>query len=44
MNLIKDGPKSFDDVRETLSSAGFNAAIANAKKLDKNKDFRVSTF
>ena len=32
MNLIKDGPKSFDDVRETLSSAGFNAAIANAKK------------
>jgi len=32
MNLIKDGPKSFDDVRETLSGAGFNAAIANAKK------------
>ena len=32
MNLIKDGSKSFEQVRETLSGAGFNAAIANAKK------------
>ena len=32
MNLIKEGPKSFDQIRETLSGAGFNAAIANAKK------------
>ena len=32
MDLIKDGPKTFDDVRKTLSGAGFNAAIANAKK------------
>ena len=32
MNLIKEGPKSFDQIREPLSGAGFNAAIANAKK------------
>ena len=32
MDLIKDGSKSFEQVRETLSGAGFNAAIANAKK------------
>ena len=32
MDLIKDGPKTFDQVRTILSGAGFNAAIANAKK------------
>ena len=32
MDLIKDGSKSFEEVRKTLSGAGFNAAIANAKK------------
>ena len=42
MNLIKDGPKTFDYIRKTLSGAGFNAAIANAKKngwvkIDKNE-------
>ena len=41
MNLIKEGPKSFDEVRKALSGVGFNAAIANAKKngwvkIDKN--------
>ena len=41
MDLIKDGPKTFDEVRTILSGAGFNAAIANAKKngwvkIDKN--------
>jgi len=42
MDLIKDGPKTFDEVRTILSGAGFNAAIANAKKngwvkIDKNE-------
>ena len=32
MDLIKDGPKTFDELRRVLSGAGFNAAIANAKK------------
>ena len=32
MELIKDSPKTFDDVRTMLSGVGFNAAIANAKK------------
>ena len=32
MDLIKDGSKSFEEIRKTLSGAGFNAAIANAKK------------
>ena len=32
MELIKNGSKSFEEVRKTLSGAGFNAAIANAKK------------
>ena len=32
MDLIKDGPKTFDQVRTILSGAGFNAAIANSKK------------
>ena len=31
MELIKDSPKTFDDVRTMLSGVGFNAAIANAK-------------
>ena len=33
MELIKDSPKTFDDVRTMLSGVGFNAAIANAKKM-----------
>ena len=42
MDLIKDGPKTFDEVRTKLSGVGFNAAIANAKKngwvkIDKNE-------
>jgi len=32
MDLIKDSSKSFEEIRKTLSGAGFNAAIANAKK------------
>ena len=32
MKLIQDGPKTFDEVRKSLSGVGFNAAIANAKK------------
>jgi phenylalanyl-tRNA synthetase alpha chain len=32
MDLIKDKPKTFDEIRTVLSGAGFNAAIANAKK------------
>ena len=32
MDLIKDGSKSLEQVKETLSGAGFFAAIANAKK------------
>ena len=32
MDLKKDGSKSFEEIRKTLSGAGFNAAIANAKK------------
>ena len=32
IDLIKDGPKTFDEIRTTLSGAGFNVAIANAKK------------
>ena len=32
MDLIKDEPKTFDEIRTVLSGAGFNAAIANAKK------------
>ena len=42
MDLIKDEPKTFDEIRTVLSGAGFNAAIANAKKngwvkIDKNE-------
>ena len=32
IELIKDEPKSFGEVRKELSGTGFNAAIANAKK------------
>ncbi len=32
INLIKNEPKTFDQIRSVLSGAGFNAAIANAKK------------
>ena len=32
MDLIKNEPKTFDEIRNVLSGAGFNAAIANAKK------------
>ena len=31
MNLIEEGPKSFDEVRKALSGLGVNAAFANAK-------------
>ncbi|MEE3213711.1 MAG: phenylalanine--tRNA ligase subunit alpha [Thermoproteota archaeon] len=48
MDLIKDEPKTFDELRRILSGAGFNAAIANAKKngwikIDKSEsDSRIS--
>ena len=32
INLIKDQPKTFEQIRSVLSGAGFNAAIANSKK------------
>jgi phenylalanyl-tRNA synthetase alpha chain len=32
INMIKDEPKTFEQIRSVLSGAGFNAAIANAKK------------
>ena len=32
IDLIKDGPKTFDEIRTALSGAGYNVAIANAKK------------
>ena len=32
IDLIKDNPKTFEQIRSVLSGAGFNAAIANAKK------------
>jgi len=34
VNLLKEGPKSFDQVKESLSESDFNAAIANAKRND----------
>jgi len=34
VNLLKEGPKSFDEVKELLSESDFNAAIANAKRND----------
>ena len=30
--MIKNEPKTFDQIRSVLSGAGFNVAIANAKK------------
>ena len=32
INLLKDKPKTFEQIRSVLSGAGFNVAIANAKK------------
>ena len=32
IDLIKNEPKTFEQIRSVLSGAGFNAAIANAKK------------
>jgi len=34
VNLVKDGPKTFDEIRSSLQGPNFNAAIANAKKND----------
>jgi len=33
-NLVKDGPKTFDEIRSSLHGFDFNAAISNAKKND----------
>ena len=42
MDLIKDGPKTFDEVRTILSGAGFNAAIANAKRMVGLKSIKMN--
>ena len=34
VNLVKDGPKTFDEIRGSLQGPDFNAAIAHAKKND----------
>jgi len=34
VNLVKDGPKTFDEIRSSLQGFDFNAAIAHAKKND----------
>jgi phenylalanyl-tRNA synthetase alpha chain len=34
VNLVKDGPKTFDEIRSSLQGPDFNAAIAHAKKND----------
>jgi len=34
VNLVKDGPKTFDEIRSSLQGFDFNAAISNAKKND----------
>ena len=34
VNLVTDGPKTFDEVRSSLQGPDFNAAIAHAKKND----------
>jgi len=34
VNLVKDSPKTFDEVRSSLQGPDFNAAIAHAKKND----------
>jgi len=31
-NLVKDGPKTFDEIRSSFQGSDFNAAIAHAKK------------
>nr|AIE90667.1 phenylalanyl-tRNA synthetase subunit alpha (FARSA, pheS) [uncultured marine thaumarchaeote AD1000_05_B01] len=31
-NLVKDGPKTFDEIRSSLQGLDFNASIAHAKK------------
>ncbi|MEK6944180.1 MAG: phenylalanine--tRNA ligase subunit alpha, partial [Thermoproteota archaeon] len=31
VNLLKEGPKSFDEAKQSLSELDFHAAIANAK-------------
>ena len=33
VNLVKDGPKTFDEIRSSLQGPDFNAAIANAKRM-----------
>ena len=32
VNIVKDGPKTFDEIRNSLQGLDFNAAIAHAKK------------
>ena len=34
VNLLKDGPKSFDEAKQSLSESDFHVAIANAKRND----------
>jgi len=34
VNLVKDGPKTFDEIRSSLQGFDFNTAIAHAKKND----------
>ena len=34
VNLVRDGPKTFDEVQSSLQGPDFNVAIANAKKND----------
>ena len=34
VNLVKDGPKTFDEIRSSLQGPDFNAAIGYAKKND----------
>jgi len=34
VNLVKDSPKTFDEIRSSLQGVDFNAAIAHAKKND----------
>jgi len=34
VNLVKDGPKTFDEIRSSLQGSDFNVAISNAKKND----------
>jgi len=34
VNLLKEGPKTFDEAKQSLSESDFHAAIANAKRND----------